>query len=160
MENSNNGMEICSRICDLTDELRDWWLQCQSRSQIKELMTLTVSQSRLLRAVWRLTRNSRQGIMLRDLAQQLGLSSSAVSVMVENLVQRGYLDRENASDDRRKVWIRISRKGQDYQKATAEFFRLKLEEFFQECDPEKLDCFEEILNKFNLYLINAKGREE
>jgi len=98
--------------------------------------------------------------MLRDLAQQLGLSSSAVSVMVENLVQRGYLDRENASDDRRKVWIRISRKGQDYQKATAEFFRLKLEKFFQECEPEKLDCFEEILNKFNLYLINAKGSEE
>lgn len=42
------------------------------------------------------------------LAAQLGVSPPSVSVMVERLVERGFLVRERSTDDRRKVVIRMS----------------------------------------------------
>ena len=151
------GIHICRLICDVTDELRDLWLQQQSQSKIREFMNLTVSQSRVLRAVWRMTVNRQEGVMLRDLAEKLGLSCSAVSVTVENLVQRGYLERVTSQDDRRKVCIRISEKGVAHRDKTEHFFGSNVNDFILGCDEEKVRCFEEILSEFNKFLTDKKG---
>ena len=159
-DSEKQGVKVCRQICDLTDELRDLWLKRQSKSKIREFMSLTVSQWRLLRAVWRMTVNQPEGIMLRDLAEKLGLSSSAVSVTVENLVQSGCLERVVSPDDRRKVCIRISGKGVAHRDETEKFFGNKVSEFIADCDAEKFRCFEEILEKFNNFLTDKKENEK
>lgn len=74
---------MCNKICGITDELRDHWLAKQTDAEFKQMMSLTVSQQRMSRAVRRMTEEKPEGITLKELADKLSLSSSAVSVMVE-----------------------------------------------------------------------------
>ena len=152
------GVEICQKICALTDELRDLWLCQQSKAKIRNFMELSVSQGRLLRAVWRMSDcGSRSGVSLRELAGRLGLSSSAVSVAVENLVQRGYLERQVSANDRRKVNIRVSGKALVRRREYERFLSDNISNFFAGSDSEKLCCLKEFLDDFNKFLTDKKG---
>ena len=73
-----------------------------------DIFSLTGSQQRLLREVALLTSPDSPGISLKSLAEDLNLSSSAVSVMVEMLVQKKILERKASEVDRRQVLIRLS----------------------------------------------------
>ena len=66
-----------------------------------------MSQERLLRELCLRTTPESDGISLKNLADCLGLSSSAVSVMVEALVQKKVLERRPSAADRRQVLIRL-----------------------------------------------------
>lgn len=156
VENGDKSIVLSRKICDITDELRDFWLQKQSCSCARDITGLTVNQGRLFRAVWRMTESVPQGIMLRDLADKLGLSCSTVSVMVESMVQRGYLERSVDGDDRRKVMIRLSEKGNRYLADTENFFGDKIGQFIQEYDPKKIRCFEKVIDDLSQYLSEIK----
>ena len=153
----DRGMALCSGICALTDELRDLWLQKLSKGKAREIMDLTVSQQRMLRAIWRMTRlSSPEGVSLRELAEKLGLSSSAVSVMVECMVKRKYIERVTSPEDRRKVLIRISAEGNRHRVITEGFFGDLANEFIAQCIPGHLEIFEKVLDDFTHFLINKK----
>jgi MarR family transcriptional regulator, organic hydroperoxide resistance regulator len=49
-----------------------------------------------------------EGLSLKELAGMLGISSSATTQQVNDLVQRGYLIRESNDADRRYIKIRLS----------------------------------------------------
>ena len=73
-----------------------------------DIFSLTMSQQRLLRELSLQTSPDSEGVSLKYLADELNLSSSAVSVMVEMLVQKKVLDRKSSEVDRRQVLIRLS----------------------------------------------------
>lgn len=73
-----------------------------------DIFSLTMSQQRLLREVALLTEPGSPGLSLKSLAEELNLSSSAVSVMVETMVQKKFLERQSSEVDRRQVLIRLS----------------------------------------------------
>ena len=145
---------ICRQLVEVSDTLREYWLKNNSQSNQQKIMSLTISQQRMLRVVWQMTCRNPEGVILRELADKLGLSSSAVSVMVDNLVQKKVLIREQQAEDRRKVLIRLSKENMN------EIFRAEsgyiplIEKFREQCDPEKMHCFEEILSELNQFLAN------
>ena len=139
-------------VCDCADELRDYWLCRQSAQAIREISALSASQQRMIRKVWRMTRECPNGVMLKDLADKLSLSSSAVSVMVDAMVKRGILIREASRDDRRKVMIRISDMGLDFSKAYEAFFNPLCSEFIESQDPEEMRGFMNVLENLNSFL--------
>ena len=141
-------------ICDCADELRDYWLCRQSEQDIKDIMALSLSQQRMLRKVWRMTQNHPEGIMLKELADNLSLSSSAVSVMVDAMVRRGVLERQVAADDRRKVLIRISESGMEFHRVYEHFFDDLCESFMAEQSPEEMQAFLKVLKNLNVFLFN------
>lgn len=51
-----------------------------------------------------------EGIGIKELSQMLGISSSAVTQLVDSLVKRGHLIREVNLEDRRALKIRVSKK--------------------------------------------------
>lgn len=86
-------------------------LLCANERNLKfeaDIFSLTGSQQRLLREVALLTAPESPGISLKNLAAELNLSSSAVSVMVELLVQKKILERRASEVDRRQVLISLS----------------------------------------------------
>ncbi|MBI2939720.1 MAG: MarR family transcriptional regulator [Chloroflexi bacterium] len=48
----------------------------------------------------------------RDLAQALGIGQPAVSKLVDHLVERGYVRRDEDTEDRRLIWLRPTDSGQ------------------------------------------------
>lgn len=107
----NDELDLWYLLSDCVDELRDAVILSHTDRQVSEFMALTARQLQLLRVVCRLTRNNAEGISLKRLAEELKLSSSAVSLMVEALVQKDELERLQCSRDRRMVLIRLSPRG-------------------------------------------------
>ena len=141
-------------ICDCADELRDYWLSNQSARAVKEIMSLSISQQRMMRKVWRMNTEQPDGVMLKELAEKLSLSCSAVSVMVDTMVKRGVLVREVARDDRRKVLIKISAEGQKFARLYEQFFDDVCLEFASEQSIEEMEIFIKMLNKLNIFLYS------
>ena len=147
-------------ICDCADELRDYWLNCQSAQAVREIMALSLSQQRMMRKVWRMNMEHPGGVMLKELAENLSLSCSAVSVMVDAMVKRGIFIREAAQDDRRKVMIRISENGRKLAEEYELFFEGICQEFAAGQSREEMKNFIEILNRLNTFLYNKEKEHE
>ena len=151
-EDNKNSVLFQRLICDCADELRDYWLVRQSEQDIKDIMALSISQQRMIRKVWRMTRSRSEGIMLKELAENLSLSSSAVSVMVDAMVRRSILERQVSPDDRRRVMIRISRNGEEIDEKYDRFFDDISARFAETQSPENLQIFLNVLNDLNVFL--------
>lgn len=157
MTEDTQNLIICRKICMAADALREIWLKNNTSDNQKAIMALTICQQRMLRVVWQMTSLSPQGIILRDLAKRLRLSSSAVSVMVDYLVQKGCLIRVTQPDDRRKVLIRLTEDNMKYVAAAEYGYVPLMKKFRQKYDAEKIKCFEEVLSDFNNFLIENQG---
>lgn len=89
-------------------------LQNQVKDEVRALAgevlaeKLPHKQNAMLRTVRRLCVNKPEGISLTALAQHLGVSAPTASVMVDTLVELGYLERRTAPHDRRARRIRLT----------------------------------------------------
>ncbi len=156
VDKKSDVAQICEKICFLADDLRDILWHSKFRRQYHKIMSLTLSQQRMLQMVWRMTINNSQGVMLKELAKALFLSNSAVSVMVENLVKRGCLERIPGEDDRRKVFIRLSDTGRRYTAESESFLGELSERFFSGVAGDKKRVFIRVLNEFQQFLVENK----
>ena len=139
-------------ICDCADELRDYWLSNQSARAVKEIMSLSISQQRMMRKVWRMNTEQPDGVMLKELAEKLSLSCSAVSVMVDTMVKRGVLVRQPSQEDRRKVLIRISDEGRAFSQKYDKMFESLCREFAASKSAEEMEAFTGMLEEFITFL--------
>lgn len=116
------------------DRFRERLIFSESCRFAADIFSLTMSQQRLLRELAFKTSPESEGVSLKSLADELGLSSSAVSVMVEMLVQKKILERRSSEVDRRQVLIRLSDAAwesiQVYDEACRRFFSGLSEEEF------------------------------
>ena len=141
-------------ICDCAEELGEYWLAGQSSEDVRDIMKLSICQKRMLRKIWRMTKREPGGVMLKEIADQLSLSCSSVSVMVDAMVQRGVLEREVSREDRRKVLIRISEKGMEFPRVYENYFNELCAEFASSQNPEDMRIFTAVLEKFTNFLLN------
>lgn len=89
----------------LQDQVKD-----EVRSLVGEVLAekLPPKQNVMLRTVRKLCEKKPEGISLTSLAQHLGVSAPTASVMVDTLVELGYLERQTAPHDRRARRIKLT----------------------------------------------------
>ena len=78
------------------------------RFQAWERLGVTFAQLRILFYICR-----KPGVDVRGLAEELGISASAVSQQVDRLVGRGLLDRTDNPEDRRRVVLTLTARGEE-----------------------------------------------
>ena len=105
--------ETLERIRQLNNRI-EGRLREQSRADVLRhhgpllLDSLSGKQIRLIHAVRHGLLEKPEGLLLRDLADQIGVTPPSASVMVDALVKRGFLERIIDPEDRRAVRIRLS----------------------------------------------------
>ena len=151
----NDELELWYLLSDCVDELRDAVILSHTERQVSEFMALTARQLRLIQAVCRLTRHNAEGISLKALAEEMKLSSSAVSLMVETLVQKDELERLHSDRDRRMVLIRLSPRGRVAINGVREKLRRAMKEFLadmSETEQERtVEMLERLLTRIRHY---------
>lgn len=85
------------------------------RLQVWESMGLSFPQLRILFRI-----RNEAGIDVRTLASRMGISASGASQQVDRLVERGFVDRSDDADDRRRVRLELTDLG---RQATGEISR-------------------------------------
>jgi DNA-binding MarR family transcriptional regulator len=118
------------------------------RDSYLQQRNLTYSQLWVLHVV-----KEHDGIGVKEIADLLGITSSAVTQLVDTLVKRGYLSRERSSEDRRALKVRLSDQGQKQ----VEVKQMKnLEKLFAVFDDEELLQYCELSKKIINRILESK----
>jgi DNA-binding MarR family transcriptional regulator len=88
-----------------------------------------------------------EGLSLKELAGTMGITSSAATQQVNNLVKRGYLVREESNLDRRFVKIRLSGEMDKQVEVFKDRFLEQFFKFFSELTDEELTLYCKFNNK-------------
>lgn len=129
------------------DDIRRDGLKKTPQTQQNKVLGLTMRQTGALVNVEILTRNNPRGIALKTLAQNMQMTVPATSLLVENMVNKGFLERTPNPDDRRAVCIRLSEDGADFISNARQFVAEEIEKRAQVLTPEELASFAHIVEK-------------
>ena len=110
---------------------------------------VTFGQVKVMKAVALLTFNNQNGVMLKTLAEKVKLTSGAVSIIVDSLVQQGFLERRHSEVDRRAVSIFLSEKGKERASLYAKFYTELITEFLNEQTEEDRNTFVRLLDRLH-----------
>ena len=89
------------------------------------------------------------GICIKDLAKQLHLDKSGISRSVEELVRKGYVNREPSTEDRRCVVLSLTESGQARFDRIENDMHAKFTAVLSQIDPEKQQQVLEALEIYN-----------
>jgi len=143
----DSGLNLWYLLSDCVDELRETVVLSRRDADTADFVSLTAGQLRLVQAVCRLTRQNQEGVSLKALADELHLSSSAVSLMVDTLVRKDDLERLHSIHDRRMVLIRISQRGRDAIAKVRKQYSMVMKDFISSMRTEELARAEALFAK-------------
>lgn len=134
-------------LFQLMDDIRRDSLKKTPQTQQKRVMGLTMRQAGALVNVEILTRNNSRGIALKTLAQNMQMTVPATSLLVENMVNKGFLERTPNPEDRRAVCIRLSADGADFIENTRQFIAMEIEKHAQIFSPDEVETLGHLVEK-------------
>ena len=94
-----------------------------------------------------LSENRHTPIYMKDVASELGISPSTLTTIVDKLVEKGLVKRDLDIDDRRKVQISLTQKGETIHEYLVKFRKKVLEPIFSRLSPEEIEALKSILQK-------------
>ena len=97
------------------------------------------------------------GISVKELAEILHMDKSAVSRSVEELVQKGFVERNPSKEDRRYVELSLLQKGQERFEKIEHDMYFKFKEVWERIPEEKR---EQVLESLKLYNAACLVTEE
>lgn len=90
---------------------------------------------------------AKQPLKVSELAEELSLSSSAVTLLCDKLIENGYVKRERIPGDRRVVCMIITEQGRDILNALQNRERDFVSELLSGVTVQELQVFNETLKK-------------
>lgn len=78
---------------------------------------------------------------IRDLAQRLGVTPAAVSLLVDRMAEHGWVERERDTADRRVVWVRLTPGAAAVAEAMIRVQRDRLTHFLESVSEDERESF-------------------
>jgi DNA-binding MarR family transcriptional regulator len=97
---------------------------------------------------------------VRDLARRLGVTPAAVSLLVDRMVEHGWVERERDEADRRVVWVRLTTPALTIADALLQVQREQLMAFLQDVPEAEREPFVRNLQRFACVLGQAAVDED
>lgn len=95
-----------------------------------------------------------------QLAEACGVNRSAITAMVDRLVNKGYVDRIRDEGDRRMVQLQTTAAGQAVYSSTQEKIRQFVEFYLQQLEEEEAEAFIRIYEKISTIISMSTGGEQ
>ena len=153
----NTAEQLWRTLFDAADGMK---LIHSDAKRLSLFYQVTVSQLKMVRTVFELTRDSENGVSLKNVARQLGTTAAAASEMVDVLVRKKILERRQDPADRRQVQIRLIPELHEHFLQVEERFTLFTHAFLETLPSEKQTLFAECLSQFNTFISNAVPQEK
>jgi DNA-binding MarR family transcriptional regulator len=124
-----------SRVESIVDDLRTVYASVHRQNVPAWLqLDLTMAQFKALVAVERSS-----GVAVCELGRKLGIGESAASLLVDQLVRRGYVGRKTDRADRRRVHLAPTSRGTKLLGELRQGRRQSLKEWLADVDDDDLD---------------------
>lgn len=86
---------------------------------------------------------------MSTIAKELSVTVGTLTIAMNSLVKKGYVNRERGQEDRRVVYISLSKKGQIAYRQHEEFHRHMIDEVLKELEPQETEALVTALTKLN-----------
>ena len=92
--------------------------------------------------------SSEEFLTMSDIAKKMGHSTAAATGLVDRLEKLGYVDRGHAAEDRRKIMVRLTRKGNEMVAKMRREIASDLSNILAEMDEDQTDAMEQTKRAF------------
>ena len=140
--------ETFMMLFEIVDRLSQKGLATSAKKNVALLESLSVRQQKTLFAVITMTKYNPSGVNLKELAARMNITVPAASVLVEAMVQRGFLVREVNPHDRRAVCIKISSTGQRIFDVIHQEISIHIAKLAALITPAEREVFEKVIQRF------------
>lgn len=86
--------------------------------------------------------SSEEFLTMSDIAKKMGHSTAAATGLVDRLEKLGYVDRGHATEDRRKIMVRLTRKGVELVAKMRREIASDLSNILSDMDEDQTEAFE------------------
>jgi len=139
---SDNYPQLLERLEELVIQLVRW-----VHTKIDESMTrgITGSQFFVMKRI-----NERGRATVSAIAEDIGVSLSAITALVDRLAKAGYVTRNRDGDDRRLVWLEVTAQGEEVLEACLAERKQMMKEYLARLSENDLEqlvrIYEKMLN--------------
>lgn len=86
---------------------------------------------------------------MSTIAKELSVTVGTLTIAMNSLVKKGYVNRERGQEDRRVVYISLSEKGQRAYRHHEEFHRQMIDEVLKALEPQETEALVKALSKLD-----------
>lgn len=95
---------------------------------------------------------------MSTIAKELSVTVGTLTIAMNSLVKKGYVNRERGQEDRRVVYISLSEKGQRAYRHHEEFHRQMIDEVLKELEPQETEALVKALSKLNRWFRSLQEK--
>ena len=95
---------------------------------------------------------------MTELAKVMRVTKGTLTVAIDNLVRKGYVERSRKTSDRRMVEVWLTDKAKMAEQRHAKFHHEMIRDVMNEMNREELKVLDHALNKVNQYFIEKYDR--
>ena len=122
----------------LLDEFYKTYYKIEEINLSQFIKCLTTTELHVIEAI------GEESLTMNELSEKLGITMGTATVAINKLSEKLFIDRERSEEDRRKVYVRLSKKGLMAYKYHGNFHSNILEKVTTNVEKEKLDIFIEV----------------
>lgn len=95
---------------------------------------------------------------MSTIAKELSVTVGTLTIAMNSLVKKGYVNRERGQEDRRVVYISLSEKGQYAYRHHKEFHRQMIDEVLNALEPQETEALVKALSKLNCWFRSLQEK--
>jgi DNA-binding MarR family transcriptional regulator len=141
----NFGTELNELLVDTFNSIRKIE---ESSLRARHDNKLSISEYHLLESVGK---GSQDGRTVSEIALDLGITTASVTVSVNKLVKKGFVEKTRCTDDGRVVFVRLTREGRRINAGHRLFHQHLIRSLSKEFDDEELKILVRCIEKINSY---------
>ena len=122
----------------LLDEFYKTYYKIEEINLNQVIKCLTTTELHVIEAI------GDQLLTMNELSEKLGITMGTASVAINKLSEKNFIERERSDDDRRKVFVKLSKKGLLAYKYHNSFHSNILEKVTSEISKSKMETFIEV----------------
>ena len=136
-----------STIEILLDEFYKTYYKIEEINLNQVIKCLTTTELHVIEAI------GDDSLTMNELSDKLGITMGTASVAINKLAEKNFIDRERSDDDRRKVFVKLAKKGLLAFRYHGNFHTNILEKITMQIPSEKMETFLEV---FQLMVKNLE----
>ncbi|MFW9972673.1 MAG: MarR family winged helix-turn-helix transcriptional regulator [Candidatus Odinarchaeota archaeon] len=136
MENLKQGGFLITKIHQLSQQIFDKLLKEY------KLDDISAAQGRVIFPLW-----SEDNISFQDLKKKTMLSKATLSYMLDKLEEAGHIERVRSEEDKRTIYIKLTKKNKDLQEKYLQVSNKMTELFYKGLSEEQINEFEDYLKQ-------------
>ncbi len=157
MSGTLEDIQMIDKMRSITEYINRSGFIAMNESMRRKVLKLSVRQCTVLANIRRYTLRHPEGIPMSVLAERAGMSPSAASHMVDNLMSQGMVERHSSQTDRRAVLVTIASSSQDTSATIERAQQKTLDDLRSVLTEEEKAVYDTVLNKLYAAVIERDG---